>query len=225
MNNVCINGVLKNKVKIIFVFLILFIICISISFYLIKRQTISVLNILNIEAQLDSLVQKIGSPVFINRSENSGNIENIFILPNDYFQVITDQYGKVIVFSITAKNQKSELAQMLKNGSIDIYETKIDNSSKPDKCFVKLGNTGKSFYVQQYYSGRPGKYLYFLIGYNDASELGSMPMVNNSENNDTDCKTQLDLNSANTLMISKVPFSELSFGFGTDKNQLLYLHN
>lgn len=186
-------------------------------------------KILTIDSELDYYSDVLDRPIFVNYSSNKKQVEKIFIGESDYLQVIVDDHNKIIGYSITTNNKNSKFSKMLDKEIISVSEYELD-LSKPEKCFAQIGNTESSFFAKQYYYGRPGKYLYYLVGYNNSSSQGFMPSIDaeslNNESGEINCNLlSEDINSINTLMVSKIPFSELEFGFGVSNNQLMYIEN
>ncbi len=112
-------------------------------------------------------------------------------------------------------------------------------NNSPSTCLGFLGNTARSYYFEEYNFGRPGKYLNYLFGYNDAgftekdkNDLSFLMGDNRDSKEDKDynlCQ-KVDNNQRKNIIINTFGVKmnqQIEFEYGVDKNlvEVVYIFN
>lgn len=138
------------------------------------------LRTLATETQIDFFSSALGAPAFKNRQSNY--VEHIFIDSQFYVQAITDEDGKVLMFSVTTRsksfNPTLDLGELEVDGQpfvVTLGKTKFsDLDDIPRKIEAYTWNRGMS-YREKYYFGNPGLYQNFDFV---SCEAGYRPEIN-----------------------------------------------
>ncbi len=218
---------IKINLKIIFsgVFLIIFLYFLFSFFY--TQYKYSLIKKLNPNVQISYFKKYLGEPVIINFSKNNQQKEYIFIDKHFYTQAITDKNDKVLGFFITLKDKnfnpqiKNQVFQITL-GKSTLYD--IAKNYQPEKCLGFLGNTARSYYFEEYYFGRIGKYLKYVFGYNDAGfydEKNDLSfLIGKTKNTNNLCKNLKNKNTKNIIIntYGVLMDNNLEFEYAVDKN-------
>lgn len=196
---------------------------------ILKIKEAKKINLLTTKVQLSYLKKLLNEPVFINYLKNSSQKEYIFVNSNFYTQVITDKNDKVLAFFVTSRNKNfnPEIKKQAFNFVLGKSSLKdINNNSSPEKCFGYLGNTAKSYYYEQYYFGRQGKYQTYVFGYNDAGfnlkDKNNLDFLIGIKEKENICAKVNNNNRRdiiiNTYGIISDEAKKIDFEYGVDKN-------
>ena len=105
----------------------------------------------------------IGEALLKNVASNNSYTEYIYLYKDRILQIVVDNNNTVQAFSITS--DKTEINLKTYNYDVTLGVTKlIDAKDGLTKCYGFIGANGPSYYFEEHYFGRPGKYLYYYIG-------------------------------------------------------------
>ena len=125
------------------------------------------------EVQIDYFKKYLGDPVFINYSEGRTQQEYVFVDDDFYVQAVTNSDGKVLAYAVTVRNGSFNPVLKLPETEIALGLTKLEDLGQmPNRiCHGFIGNFG-SFYYEENYFGRPGRYQTYFLGVSSAGYPG-----------------------------------------------------
>ena len=133
------------------------------------------LDALATEVQIDYFKKYLGDPVFINYSEDRTQQEYVFVDDDFFVQAITNSDGKVLAYAVTTRNSGFNPVLKLPDIEIILGVSKLENLGQmPNRiCHGFIGNF-RSFYYEENYFGRPGRYQTYLLGVSSAGYPGPL---------------------------------------------------
>ncbi|MFA6408342.1 MAG: ETEC_3214 domain-containing protein [Candidatus Paceibacterota bacterium] len=136
-----------------------------------KRVWLRKIDQLAASVNINLFFEILGSPVFINTSENRK--QYVFINDLFYADATADLNGTVLMYTVTTRRSDFNPTLKLAN-AIAAIKLGIDTFQELDavafgsgKVSSGLGNR-RAFYFEEYYFGNPGLYQTYLFGINDA---------------------------------------------------------
>lgn len=178
------------------------------------KQTL-LLNLRNLTAgeQIDTFIDIIGKPKFVNDYDNN-KLEYVFINRYFYLDAITDENLNVLQYAITTRDKNFN----------PIFETQT-YSSNNEKYYVELGKTRfhelpeipdmvegclgahDYYYNETHYLGNPSKYQTYAFGVNMSGYTNMSPENYNSLWPITNCYDELtgtDLDNQNNPVVDEI---------------------
>jgi len=169
------NNIALSVILSIATILILLAIVSSTSYFK-KREWLRKVEWLRPGANISVYLGKFGDPMIINHDEVKKRKEYVFINTYFYLVLITDMNDEVRCFTVTIKNKafkpifkspgypKNRPSYKIKLGASTFSEI----PHQPDQIRShQMAHYGHSYY-ETFYFGRPGYYLHFAFGINDA---------------------------------------------------------
>lgn len=205
-----------------------------------EDEKYKILRRLSTQVQIDYFNRLLGSPLYINWSQDSTLKEYIYVDMSYYVQAITDTHDKVLAYAVTSRSMNfTPSLQVPNSGAVKMNHTSFkeirSQLQQPQVCYLFLGNTAPTYYFEQYYLGNASLYQTYLFGVNDAGELKlDLPLIdegeyNLSERNTISCdaisERALEKSTPNTYMVSsEIEPKEIPFSFGINRIQVRTLN-
>jgi len=216
-----------------------------------KAEQIIKLKQLITEVQISYFKKRFGEPEFLNYSQDRKQKEYIFIEENFSLQAITNPDDKVLAFTITTRSKDFNPVFTIGETKIVLGKTTFKKlNDTPEACYGFLGNTTRSFYVEQYYIPA-GDYQTYIYGLNDAGywnwhqvnisaftkgRLIARDVLGETSTSHIpvdqyECETIPDKFRANTpintrmVISAKLQVDELQFHFGVSRQEMRFIRS
>lgn len=200
------------------------------------------------QINIDYFKDLLGTPVFVNKSDDLSQIELIFTDDKMYVQVITNNSNTVLAYSVTTKDKNFN--PVFKIGSQEIGSTVVflgktkfdDIKDNPENIHGNCWPQGEKYFEKHYYGGIStiGNYQMFFFssnisGYLNENGKSICDLFSTPENLDFDADIKMDdkrtieyrKNSViNTITISNLwDRNEIKFDLGPDYRKINLINN